>query len=87
MRKVTLGVVQMQCAGTVQENLNKADEMVRRAAVQGADVILLPELFERWYFCQERRYDSYRYAKPVLENDAVRPQGLPLRSRRRSSEQ
>ena len=72
MRKVTLGVVQMQCSGTVEENISKADEMVRRAAGQGALVLLLPELFERWYFCQEKRYESYGYAKPVLENDAVR---------------
>ena len=34
-------------------------------------VILLPELFEREYFCQERRYDYYNYAKPLMENDAV----------------
>ena len=35
-------------------------------------MILLPELFERPYFCQERRYEYYHYAKPVEENDAVR---------------
>lgn len=34
-------------------------------------MILLPELFENWYFCQERRYDSYRLAMPVEENPAV----------------
>lgn len=34
--------------------------------------MLLPELFERPYFCQERRYEYYAYAKPTLENDAVR---------------
>ena len=37
----------------------------------GAQIILLPELFEREYFCQQRRYDFYAYAKPVEENDAV----------------
>ena len=46
--------------------------MVRKAAAEGANVILLPELFEREYFCQQRRYDFYHYAKPVIENDAVR---------------
>ena len=30
--------------------------MVRRAAADGAQIILLPELFENRYFCQERRY-------------------------------
>ena len=37
----------------------------------GAGIILPPELFERQYFCQERRYSYYGYAKPVMENDAV----------------
>jgi len=32
---------------------------------------LLPELFEREYFCQQRRYDFYSYAKTVEENEAV----------------
>lgn len=72
MRNVVIGTVQMQCSKSVQENIEKADLMVRKAAEQGANVILLPELFERPYFCQERRYSYYSYAKPLLENDAVR---------------
>ena len=32
---------------------------------------MLPELFERQYFCQERRYDYYAFAKSTEENDAV----------------
>ena len=71
MRKVTIGTVQMKCSTVVSENIEKADAMVREAAGQGADIILLPELFERQYFCQERRYEYYAFAKPVLENDAV----------------
>ena len=72
MRNVTIAAVQMQCSISVSENIEKADAMVRRASQQGAQVILLPELFERPYFCQERRYEHYAFAKPVLENDAVR---------------
>lgn len=72
MRKVTIGAVQMQCGAAVKDNIEKADDMVRKAAGQGANVILLPELFERPYFCQERRYEYYAFAKPVLENEAVR---------------
>ena len=71
MRNVVIGTVQMQCSKSVRENIEKADFMVRKAAEQGANVILLPELFERPYFCQERRYSYYSYAKPLLENDAV----------------
>ncbi|MCD8014855.1 MAG: N-carbamoylputrescine amidase [Lachnospiraceae bacterium] len=71
MRKVTLAAVQMQCGTVVSENIEKADRMVRQAAERGANVILLPELFERQYFCQERRYEYYHYAKPLEENEAV----------------
>ena len=71
MRKVTIGTVQMKCSTVVSENIEKADVMVREAAGQGANIILLPELFERQYFCQERRYEYYAFAKPVLENEAV----------------
>ncbi len=71
MREVTIAAVQMQCGTVVEENIEKADRMVRKAAEQGANVILLPELFERQYFCQERRYEYYAFAKPVPENEAV----------------
>ena len=71
MRNVTVAAVQMQCSRDVQENLETAEKAVRNAARNGADIILLPELFERQYFCQERRYDYYSFAKPVRENDAV----------------
>lgn len=71
MRKVTVGAVQMQCGRDVYENVIKADRMVREAAAEGAQIILLSELFERQYFCQERRYDYYEYAKPLSENAAV----------------
>ena len=72
MRKVTVAAIQMSCLGSVTENIEKADRLVRNAAKQGANIILLSELFERPYFCQERRYDYYEYAKPVMENDAVK---------------
>ncbi len=72
MRNVTVAAVQMRCGREAGENIAKAEKMVREAAAEGANVILLPELFERQYFCQERRYDYYKFAKPAAENDAVR---------------
>ncbi len=72
MRNVTLAAVQMACSADPKENLNKAEALVRRAASMGAQVILLPELFERPYFCQEHRYEYYAYASPTGENPAVR---------------
>ena len=65
---VKVATIQMQMSRSVEENIAHAGELVHRAHAQ---IILLPELFERQYFCQERRYDYYAYAKPVAENDAV----------------
>ena len=71
MRNVNVAAIQMRCVENPAENLQNAEEKVRCAASEGAQIILLPELFEREYFCQQRRYDFYHYAKPVLENEAV----------------
>lgn len=71
MRKVTVAAVQMCCSRARQENIKTADRLVREAAGRGAQVILLPELFETWYFCQERNYDSYYLASPLSGNPAV----------------
>lgn len=67
-----VAAVQMSCSTDVAENISTADRLVRGAAGQGANIILLPELFERQYFCQERRYEYYEFAKPTEENDAVK---------------
>lgn len=71
MKKVKVAAIQMRCTKDLKENIQTADSLVRQAAAKGAQIILLPELFERQYFCQERRYDYYEFAKPTLENDAV----------------
>ena len=71
MRKVKVAALQFSCSKDVQENINKAEKMVKEVADNGANIILLPELFERQYFCQEKRYDYYNYALPLEKNPAV----------------
>ena len=72
MNTITAAAIQMNCQRTVRENISRAEMLVRQAASEGAQVIVLPELFERPYFCQERRYEYYGFARPALENDAVK---------------
>lgn len=71
MSTVKVAAIQMSCSTSVEENISKADKLVREAAANGAKIILLSELFERQYFCQERRYDYYSFAKSLEDNDAV----------------
>lgn len=71
MRKVVVGAVQMKCVKDREKNIANADKLVREAAKKGAQIILLPELFENLYFCQEKRYDYYDLAESLEENAAV----------------
>lgn len=71
MSETTVAAIQMRMTENPAENLAHAEALVREAAAQGANIALLPELFERPYFCQERRYEFLEYALPVSENPAV----------------
>lgn len=62
----------MKCFPDVDKSIENAERLARIAVDKGAKLILLPELFERNYFCQERRYDYYSFAKPVMEDEAVK---------------
>ena len=72
MRSVKIAAVQMKCANDREENIENAIRLVKSAAEKGANVVLLPELFERPYFCQERNYDYYSYAEEPRANAAIR---------------
>ena len=50
MRNVTVATTQMACSWDRAANLDRAEALVRAAAAQGAQVILLQELFETPYF-------------------------------------
>jgi len=71
MSEITVAAIQMKMSAFPAENIARAEAFVREAAKQGAQIVLLPELFERLYFCQERRYDFLDFALPVSENPAV----------------
>ena len=71
MDKIKVAAVQMSMGCRADDNLFKAEYMIRKAAAEGANIILLPELFETKYFCQERDYDYYKLAASLEENRAV----------------
>jgi len=71
VRKVKVAATQMSCSGSIDENISKAETLVREAAAQGAQIILLQELFETPYFCQKEKSDYYAYATELEQNKAV----------------
>ena len=48
---LTLAAVQMAMVDDVAANVATAERLVRRASAEGAQVVLVPELFEGPYFC------------------------------------
>src|SRR5690349_352850 len=71
-RPVSVAAIQMACDWDAAGNIARAERLVREAARQGAQVILLPELFETPYFCIEQDARHLALARPVAENQAVR---------------
>jgi predicted amidohydrolase len=51
-RVVRLALVQMACSDDRERNVAAAERHVRAAAAQGAQLVLLPELFEYLYWPQ-----------------------------------
>ena len=65
MSKVNIGLVQMSCTASKEENLQKAVIRVNEAAKKGAQIICLQELFTSLYFCDEENYDNFKMAEPI----------------------
>jgi N-carbamoylputrescine amidase len=60
-----LAIIQMHCTADLASNVERAEAKVREAAAQGADIILLPELFESLYFPQIEREELFALAHEV----------------------
>ncbi|KAL2652726.1 hypothetical protein R1flu_020854 [Riccia fluitans] len=63
-REVTVASLQFSCTDEVQPNVDKAERMVREAHAKGANIVLIQELFEGYYFCQAQREDFFKRARP-----------------------
>ena len=71
MRSIKVAATQMSCTWNREENIEKAEALVREAAKKGAQIILLQELFETPYFCQKEKADYYAFAAELEANPAV----------------
>lgn len=70
-RIVSVAITQMACSWDVSANIAKAEQLVREAAKQGAQIILLQELFETPYFCKKPNPDYLQLATTVADNPAI----------------
>jgi N-carbamoylputrescine amidase len=70
--KLRVAAIQMECSPDREANLARALAAVREAAGRGAQVILLPELFETPYFCKDQDPKFFDLARPRDDNPALR---------------
>jgi N-carbamoylputrescine amidase len=66
MRIVKMAITQMASENDWKKNCDKAERLVREAASQGAQLILLQELFDGDYFCIEQHA---KFLKQAVELD------------------
>jgi N-carbamoylputrescine amidase len=71
MTTLKLAVTQMTCSRNRADNIAKAESLVRDAAAQGANLILLQELFETLYFCSEQNEDHLALAQTFDGNPLI----------------
>jgi N-carbamoylputrescine amidase len=71
MRTVTLAATQFACSWDTRANVEKAVALVREAAGKGANAVLIQELFETPYFCQDQIVDHFKLAAPAEGNKLI----------------
>ncbi len=64
MRNLTVAATQFACSWDLPANADKAEALIRRAAGQGAQVVLIQELFASPYFCITERAEHFDLALP-----------------------
>jgi N-carbamoylputrescine amidase len=72
MTSVTVAALQFACVAEKSTNIRTASRLVREAAGRGAQVILLPELFEGEYFCKDQDPRYFEWAHPRLEHPLLK---------------
>ena len=70
--KVKVAATQMTCSWELEENINKAKNIIKNAAEQGANIILLQELFQTPYFCIDYDENIFRLAKEFENNPLLK---------------
>jgi N-carbamoylputrescine amidase len=71
MKILTVAAVQAKLSDDLDANIEHLSELVRQAHRQGAQVIVLPELFEGHYFCKEERDIYFERAHPVRNHPTI----------------
>jgi N-carbamoylputrescine amidase len=70
-RVLTVAATQMACTWDRQGNIARAEKLIRSAAADGARIVLIQELFETPYFCQDQIGEFFDLAAPAEGNPLI----------------
>lgn len=65
MSKLIVALVQQSCSADRAANIAKSSAAIRKAAAQGARLVMLQELHAGLYFCQTEETDSFEQAETI----------------------
>ena len=70
--KVIVAATQMSCSWRLDDNIEKAKKIVKSAAADGANIILLQELFQSPYFCIDYDEKIFELAQTFEESVLIK---------------
>ena len=70
--KIKVAITQMSCSSDYEKNIAKAEDLVQKCAKNGANVILIQELFSNLYFCQVEDYDKFALAEEAENSKLIK---------------
>ena len=65
MRKLNIGIIQQHNTADIHDNMKRLAAGIAQLAGQGAQLIVLQELHNSLYFCQEENVDNFDLAEPI----------------------
>jgi N-carbamoylputrescine amidase len=74
--KTRVALLQMDCSGNRDQNLAKAETFIRKAAAQGGQVLLLPEVFHELFFMTDMNLKYFDMSEPIPGPITEMMQGL-----------
>ena len=70
--KVNVSCTQMHCDWDIQDNIQRAEKLILQAADQGAQIILLQELFETPYFPIDQQAKHFDLASALDDQTTIK---------------
>ena len=68
---VKVAAIQMEMCAHKEANVLKAEVMVREAVNNGAHIVLIPELFEGYYFCKDMDEKYFTWAQERIGHPMI----------------